>query len=91
MTRVDSADAAPGAWHVHSVIAEIGQAEVAQEHAAIGMRIRAHAARAFGRKRGQLRSKPALVVEQLFRPVALHPFFENAHVLRVSRISLIGT
>ena len=44
----------PGFGHVDGVVAEVGQHEVAQEHAAVRVRVRAHAAVALGRQRGEL-------------------------------------
>ena len=81
MTRVDSAVAAPGAGTFDRVVAEVGQAQVAQQQAAVGVRVGAHAALAARRQLRELGQQPALVVEQLLRPVALHPLFEDAHVL----------
>ena len=68
------------------VVAEVGQVEVAEEQAAVGVGVGAHAPvarRAPGRPaRG--RSAP-VVVEQLLRPVAAHPRLERAEVLGIGR------
>jgi hypothetical protein len=61
----------------HGVVAEVGQAQVAQQQAAVGVRVGAHAALAFGRQRGQFRDEPPVLVEQFLGPVALHPVFEQ--------------
>ncbi len=79
--RVPSARTAPGLGTSHRVLAEIGQAEIAQQQAAVGVRIRAHAAIAFGRQFGQFGNQPAGVIEQLFGLVASHPLFENREML----------
>ena len=44
------------------------------------MRVRAHAAVAFGCERAQLRQEPAVLVEELLRLVALHPVLEHLDV-----------
>ena len=72
-----------GRRHLDRVVAEIRQPQIAQQQAAIGMRVGAHAPLAARRQLGQLRPQPAVVVEQFLRPVALHPVFEDAHVLGV--------
>ena len=69
-----------GCGHLDSVVAEIRQPQFAQEQAAIGVRVGAHAAGALRGKVGQLGPEPAVVVEELRRSVALHPLFENAHM-----------
>ena len=78
------AAAAPGAGHVDGVVAEVGQAQVAQQQAAVGVRVGAHAA---GALRAPARRVPAtsapVVVEQLLGPVAAQPLLEQAQVLRV--------
>ena len=81
MTRVDFGRGRAGRRHLDRVVAEVRQSQIAQQQAAIGVRVGAHAPLAAGRQLGQLGTQPAVVVEQLFRPVALHPVFEDAHVL----------
>ena len=54
--RQASASTAPGLGHVHGVVFEIGQPQVAHQHAAVGVRVRAHAAR---RPWGPTRPVPA--------------------------------
>ena len=83
MTRVASAVTAPGAGTLDGVVAEVGQAQVAKQQAAVGVRVGAHAALPSGAQLGQLGPEPAGVVEQLLGPVALHPLFEDADVARV--------
>ena len=51
MTRVASASTAPGFGHVDGIVAEVGQAQVAEQQAAVGVRVGAHAPLAL---RGQL-------------------------------------
>ncbi len=71
--------------HVDRIVAEVGQHEVAQQQAAVGVRVGAHAARALGRERSDLGCKVAVLVEQLFRAVAAHPAFEDAQVFGLGR------
>ena len=76
-----------GLRHVHRVIAKIRQAQVAQQEAAVGVRIGAHAALAF---RGQFRefgTELAGLVEQLLRAIALHPLFQNLHMPRMAHLA----
>jgi hypothetical protein len=54
----------------------MGHRKRLQQFAAIGVRIEAHAAMAGRRKRRELLAELAAFVEQLVRPVALHPVFE---------------
>ncbi len=72
-----------GCGHLDSVITEIRQPQFAQQQAAIGVRVGAHAAGASRGKVGQLGPEAAAVVEQLRGSVALHPLFEDAHMGRV--------
>ena len=71
-----------GLLDLDGVVAEVGQDEVAPELAG-RVRARAHPLVALRRQRGQLGHEPALVVEQLLRPVAPHPLLEQPQVLRV--------
>ncbi len=71
--------------NIHRVMREIGQHQVFQQQAAVGVRVGAHAALAAGRQIRQFGDQLALGIEQLFRPVALHPFFEYPDVLRLRR------
>ena len=63
------------------MIAEIRHSEVAQQHAAVGVRIGAHAARALRRQLGELRFQRPVGVEKFFSFVALHPAFEQLHMI----------
>ncbi len=75
------ADAAhPRRGHVDRVVAEIRHPQVAQQNAAVGVGIRAHAPFALGRKFGQFRLQAALLVEEFFRPVAPQPVFQQLEV-----------
>ena len=67
--------------HVDRVVAEIRHPQVAQQQAAVGVRIRAHAAFAFGRQLGQFRLQAALLIEELLGPIASQPVFEQLEVL----------
>ena len=82
MMRVDRHDGT-GFGHIDSVISEIRQAQFAQQQSTIGVRVSAHATVALRGKLGQLRAKPAAVIEELFRSIAFHPLFEEAHMGRV--------
>ena len=80
---MDSAVTAPGVGHLDCVVAKVRQSQIPQEHAAVGVRIGAHATSASRGKVGQFGPQPAAVVEQFGGPVTLHPLFEDAHVGRV--------
>ena len=75
MRVADAAD--PRRGHVDRVVAEIRHPQVAQQNAAVGVRIRAHAAVALGRKFGQFRFQAALLVEEFLRPIAPQPVFQQ--------------
>jgi len=62
------------------VVPEVGQDEIAQELAAVGVRVGAHPSVAAGRQLGELRHEPALLVEELVGPVAVKPVFEDLQV-----------
>ena len=55
---------------------EIRHAQIAQQKPAIGMGIGAHPPVALRRQFGQFRHEPAILIEQFFRLVALHPAFK---------------
>ena len=80
MTRVASASTPPGLGHLDGIIAKVGQAQIFEQHAAVGVRIGAHAPLAFRRQRGHLSFESAILIEQLLGLVALHPLFENLYV-----------
>src|SRR5204862_6627968 len=69
--------------HLDGVVAEVRQREVAEERAAVRVRVRAHAPLAARGQLGELGGEPAAVVEELLRPVAPHPLLEDLQVLRV--------
>ena len=75
------------ARHVDRIVPEVGHPEIPQEQSAIRMRIVAHPALAFGGERSQFGVQPPIGVEQLFRPVALHPLFENPDVLGLIHVA----
>ena len=62
------------------VVGVVGQVERPEHAAAVGVRIRAEPAVATGRERGQLGAEPAVVVEELLRPIAPHPALEQGEV-----------
>ena len=65
-----------GRRHIHRVVAEVRHAQVAQQNAAVGVRIGAHPPVALRRQLGQFRHQPAILIEQLLGLVAFHPAFE---------------
>ena len=75
----------PGDGHVDRVVAEIRHPQVAQQNAAVGVGIRAHASFALGRKFGQFRFQAALLIEEFLRPVAPQPVFQQLEVFGMSR------
>ena len=54
MTRVASAVDGAGGRHLDGVVAEVGQPQVAEQQAAVGVRVGAHAAVALRGELGQL-------------------------------------
>ena len=81
--RASSFMTLPGSGHVDRVVAEIGQPQVAEQDAAVGVRVGPHPALALGGQLAQLGDEPAALVEQLLGPVAPHPGFEELEVLGV--------
>ena len=67
----------------HGVVPEAGQRKVAQQHAPVGVRVRAHPPQPVRGQRGDLRHRDAAGVEQLLRVVRPHPRLELREVLRV--------
>jgi len=70
-----------GRRHVDAVGTVIRQAQVAKQQAAVGVRIRTHAARTCGRQRRKLRHQRAVRIEELVGTIAAQPCFELAQVL----------
>ena len=76
------ADAAhPARPKIDPVVAKVRHVQVTQQDAAVGMRIRAHAALALGCELGQLRSQATVLIEEFLRPVALQPLLQQREVL----------
>ena len=73
----------PGLGTANGVVAEIGHLEVAEELAAVGVGVGAHAALAFGGEFGQLGDELAGPVEEFLGFVALHPLLQQLEVLRL--------
>ena len=71
-------------WDVDRVVAEVREDEVAQQLAAVRVRVRAHPALALRRERGKLGDERPALVEELLGPVAREPFLEEAQVVRVA-------
>ena len=65
-----------GRRHIHRVDVEVRHAQVAQQNAAVGVRIGAHPPVALRRQFGQFRHEPAIFIEQFLGLVALHPAFK---------------
>ena len=70
-----------GSGDVDSIFFEIGQAQIAQEFAAVCVRVRADPVIAFGSEGAQFRFEPVIFVEQLVGLVAHEPVFEQLHML----------
>ena len=81
-TRVASLNVVAGSSTLDRVVAEIGQDEVAQQDAAVRVRVGAHPAIAGRGLSGQLRQQPAFLVEELLGPVPAHPILEPAQLVR---------
>ena len=81
--------------HGLRVVAEIRHPQVAEQNAAVGVGIRAHAPFALGRKFGQFRFQAALLIEEFLRPVAPQPVFQQLEVFgmggRVGERHLVRT
>ena len=67
----------------HRVVAEVGHDQIAQQQAAVGVRIGAHSPRADRCECLKFRDQPAGRVEQLLGTVAAHPLLELRAVLGV--------
>ena len=80
-TRVASRRARPGPLDRDGVLAKVGQPQIAQQHAAVGVRVVAHAAAARRRERLELGPQAAFGGEQLLRAIAAHPLFQQTQVL----------
>ena len=65
-----------GRRYAHRVVVEVRHAQVAQQNAAIGVRVGAHPPVALRRQLGQFRHQPAVLIEQFLGLIALHPAFE---------------
>src|SRR6185312_1739762 len=73
--------------YVNGIVAESRHYEVLEQEPAVGMRIGAHAACARGRDARDLRNERAIVIEQFFGAVALHPLLEQRDMSRIIRKS----
>ena len=74
----------PGRGHVNRIVAEIRHPQVAEQHATVGVGIRAHASFALGRQFGQFRFQASLLIEEVLRPVAPQPVFQQLEVFGMS-------
>ena len=75
-----------GRRHIHRVDVEVRHAQVAQQNAAVGVRIGAHPPVALRRQLGQFRQESAVLIEQLLGLVAFHPAFKLLDMLGMSGI-----
>ena len=73
-----------GMRHRHRVFTELRHAQVAQQQAAVGVRIGAHAPLCPGRQSGELCAQPTGAVEELCGAIAAHPVLELPQVRRVA-------
>ena len=69
--------------NLNGALPEIRQAQVSQQQTAVCVNVGAHASCALWSELGQLGQEPALVVEELLRPVDPEPFLELLKVLQV--------
>jgi hypothetical protein len=69
--------------YVDGVVAPVGQVEVAQQNAAVGVRVGAHPPVPRGGELQQFGHRPARLVEQFLRLVGLHPLLQRGKVDRV--------
>ena len=76
----------PGCGHVGRVLAEIRHPQILEQHAAVGVRIGAHASFPLGREFGQLRLQAAPLIEELLWPVAPQPVLEQPEVSGVGSL-----
>ncbi len=79
MRVADAGDARLG--YIHRIVGKVGHPQVAQQHAAIGIGIRAHAALAARRQRRQFRLQTALLVEQLLGTITAQPTLQLPQML----------
>src|SRR5262249_4005406 len=70
-----------GGLHRDRVITKVRQLEIAQEHAAVRVRVGTHATVARRQQRAKLLSWGSVLVEQLHRAVGEEPLFELDQVL----------
>ena len=73
----------PGLAHRHRVVAEVGQGQVAQQQAAVGVRAGPHPAVAGRDEPEDLGARMTVRIEQFRGPVREHPLLELAQVRRV--------
>ena len=75
-----------GRRNVHGVKMKIRHAQVAQQNAAVGVRIGAHPAVALRCQFSQFRHEPPILIEQLLGFIALHPTFKLLDMIGMLRI-----
>ena len=62
------------------MVMEVRHSQIAQQNAAIGVRVGADPPLALGCQLGQFRHQPAVLIEQLLGLIAFHPAFELLEV-----------
>ena len=67
--------------YAHRIIPKVRHIQVAQQGAAVGVGIGAHAPLSPRSEFGQLRLQATAFLEKLLRPIALHPAFQHLEVL----------
>ena len=72
----------PGRGYSGCVLAEIRHLQIAEQYAAVGVRIGAHASFALGRKLGQLWLQAATLIEKFVWPIAPEPGIKQLEVSR---------
>ena len=69
--------------HFNAIFAEVGQAQVLQQQAAVGMRVVAHACGSLRRKLLQFWNQASVVIKKFLRAVAFQPFLQLVKMLRL--------
>ena len=66
------------------VVAKVRHLQIAQKNSAVRMRVGAHPTPTLRRERGKFSFQRSVRVEEFFRPVALHPAFQELDVVGVA-------
>jgi hypothetical protein len=77
-----------GTLHLHGVLPEIGELEVASQQTTVRMRRHPHPPDSVGSRVDEFGDWPAVGVEQLVRSVAAHPPQQNVQMLgRITHVA----